>query len=77
MTAKQIMDFMEQNAREEDMFGKLEDKVTNEKLEIVVLLEHNPDNKKLKQKYTEACEKLRAIFIMREQRLELFRQAKI
>lgn len=77
MTAKQIMDFMEENGREEDMFGNLEIIIKEEKFNIVVQLEHTPDDKTLKRKYINICEKLRAIQIMREQRLELYRQAGI
>lgn len=75
MTAKKIMDFMEENAHDSDMFGELEQNLTNEKFNVLVLLEHDPDNKKLMRQYTDICEKLRAISIMRFQRMELFYQA--
>ncbi len=77
MTAKQIMDFMEKYAHDTNMFGQLEQDLTQEKFNVLILLEHDPDNKKLIRQYTDICEKLRAISIMRFQRLELFYQAKI
>ncbi len=77
MTAKKIMDVMEENAHDTDMFGTLEQNLTNEKFNVLVILEHDPDNKKLIRQYTDICEQLRAISIMRFQRVELFYQAHI
>lgn len=77
MTAKAIMDFIEKYAHEPDMFGNLEQDLTNEKYDILVEIEHNYENKKLNRKYQDICEKLRMIQLMRMQRLELFMQAKI
>ncbi len=77
MTAKQIMDFAEANSHAPDMFGDLEQELINAKFDVLVELEKDFGNKKLTRKYNDICEKLRMIFIMRAQRLELFMQAKI
>ena len=75
MTAKKILDFIEENSCAPNMFDELERSIENEKLEILVALEKDFKNKELTRKYNDACEKLRAIHLMRNQRLELFRQA--
>lgn len=77
MTAKQIMDFVEENAHSKDMFADLEQDLTNQKYDILVKLERSPKDKKLKKQYSDVCEKLRMIYLMRVQRLELLMQAKI
>lgn len=77
MTAKQIMDFVEENSHSKDMFGDLEQDLTNQKYDILVKLEKSPNDKKLKKQYYDVCEKIRMIYLMRAQRLELFSQAKI
>lgn len=77
MTAKQIMDFVEENAHSKDMFGDLENDLTNQKYDILVKLEKSPNDKKLKKQYYDVCEKIRMIYLMRVQRLELFEQSNL
>ena len=45
MTAKQIMDFVEENAHSKDMFGDLENDLTNQKYDILVKLEKSLNDK--------------------------------
>lgn len=75
MTAKQIMDFMDSHSSDTSMFNELEQAITDERMEIAIKLESSPHDKKLLRQYANYCEKLRAIHIMRSQRLELFKQA--
>ena len=77
MTAKKIMEFAEKHAYAENMFNDLDASLCDEKTDVCIALESNPDNKKLKRRYDDICEKQRMIRIMRVQRLELFRQSKI
>lgn len=77
MTAKQIMDFVEENAHSKDMFGDLERDLTNQKYDILVKLEKSLSDKKLKKQYYDVCEKIRMIYLMRVQRLELFEQSNL
>ena len=75
MTAKQIMDFAEQNSNAKDMFNELEEELNEEKTATLIKLESDYKNKKLTRRYNDICEKLRMVMIMRTQRLELFLQA--
>lgn len=75
MNAKQIMDFADEHANETNMFNDLERALDEEKFNILVELESNPDDKKLNRQYKDVCEKMRMVLIMRRQRLELFREA--
>lgn len=75
MNAKQIMDFADEHAYEPNMFNDLEQTLDEEKFNILIELESNPDDKKLNRQYKDVCEKSRMLHIMRRQRLELFREA--
>lgn len=70
MTAKQIMKFAEDHAYDENMLNDLELELNEEKYEILVKLEHEPDSRKFNREYQDVLEKLRMIHILRLQRLE-------
>lgn len=76
MTAKQIMDFAEENANDENNFFFLRQDLQSELDEITGKLESQPKNKVLLKKAKDLMEKLRMLNIMYEQRMELFTQAK-
>lgn len=75
MTAKQIVDYAESIENDKSMFRGIEEKLGEEKLAVLINLEHNPRDKKLAKQYNDICEKLRMIFILRRTRLELLHQA--
>jgi len=75
MNAKKIMDFAEQHASDENMFNDLEEELDQEKYDVLLELESDPNNKTLNRQYVDICEKQRMVHIMRQQRLELFLQA--
>lgn len=77
MTAQKLMDWVDKIGNADDMFGNLEIELTEAKFNVLVKIEHDPDNRKLNSKYKDICEKLRMIYIMRQQRLMLFMQATI
>lgn len=74
MTAKQVMKFAEQHAYDES-FNDLELELDGRKIEIATKLESDPTNRKLSREYQDVVEKLRMIYILKAQRLELFHQA--
>lgn len=76
MTAKQIMDFAEENANDENNFFFLRQELQNELDEFTGRLESQPKNKVLLKKAKDLMEKLRMLNIMYGQRMELFTQAK-
>lgn len=76
MTAKQIMDFAEENSTDENNFFFLRQDLQRELDEITGELESQPKNKVLLKKAKDLIEKLRMLTIMYEQRMELFTQAK-
>lgn len=71
------MKFAEDHAYDKNMFNDLECELNEEKYEIPVKLEQEPDNREFNRKYQNVLEKLRIIHILRLQRLELLRQARI
>ena len=77
MTAKQILDFAEKHAHEKDMFNELSNILESEKIDLVIKLEEQPNNKKLLKQFSNVKEKLRIISLMKNQRLELFYQSGI
>lgn len=77
MTAKQIMKFANEHAYDGNMFYEAELSLTEEKYEILIKLESDPYNKGLNRKFRDILEKFEMIQILRTQRLELMRQAKI
>lgn len=76
MTAKQIMDFAEENSTDENNFFFLRQELQNELDELTGKLESQPKNKVLLKKAKDLMEKLRMLNIMYGQRMELFTQAK-
>lgn len=76
MTAKQIMDFAEENSTDENNFFFLRQELQNELDELTGKLESQPKNKVLLKKARDLMEKLRMLNIMYGQRMELFTQAK-
>lgn len=76
MTANQILDFAESIANEPNMFMNTEYELEEEKYQILCEMEKDCDNKKLKRKYQDVCEKFRLLRILRYQRLELMQEAK-
>lgn len=75
MTAQKLMDWIDKIGKAEDMFGELEIELNEAKYDVLVKIEHDPHNRKLNDKYRDICEKLRMVYIMRQQRLMLFMQA--
>ena len=77
MTAKQILDFAEEHAQSTDMFCELEAALILEKTAVYIKLEQDCDNKKLLKQIKDIDEKLRMIYLMKAQRVELLRQSEI
>lgn len=77
MTAKQIMDFAEKHSQDTDMFDCIRKDITEERYQILIQLEKEPDNKKLRRLYQATYEKERMIQIMYTQRMELLRQSSL
>lgn len=75
MTARKLMDWVDKIGKAEDMFGELESELNNAKYDVLVKIEHDPHNRKLNSEYNDICEKLRMVYILRQQRLILFMQA--
>lgn len=75
MTAQKLMDWIDEIGKAADMFGELEIELNEAKYDVLVKIEHDPDNRRLNAAYKDICEKLRMIYIMRQQRLMLFMQA--
>ena len=74
MTAKQLLEFASEYLTNTDLFSVL-GKLQLEQLEIARQLETDPKNQKLMKQYTDICEKMQIIQLMRSQRLELFYQS--
>ena len=77
MMAQKLMDWIDEIGRAEDMFGELEIELNEAKYNVLVKIEHDPDNRRLNAEYRDICEKLRMVYIMRQQRLMLFMQAQV
>lgn len=58
------------------MFCELEESLILEKTELCIMLEQDPNNKKLARQINDILEKLRIINLMKNQRLELFYQSR-
>lgn len=76
MTGKQLMDFADKIAIEQNMFYNTELDLQEEKTQILIKIERDPSNKKLVKQYNDVCEKQRLIGILKYQRLELMIEAK-
>ena len=77
MTAKQLLDFAEQHAQSTDMFCALEESLILEKTDLYIKLEQDPSNKKIPKQINDILEKLRIIYLMKRQRVELLRQSEL
>lgn len=77
MTAKQLMDFAEKHSQDKDMFESIKEEINAERYQLLIKLEQEPDDKKLKRLYLDTYDKERMIQIMSTQRMELLRQSKL
>lgn len=76
MTAKQILDFANEHAKDsaEGLFN-IEQVLIHCGIELAIKAEHEPYNKTLIKQMQDTNEKLQMIILMKSQRLELFYQS--